>query len=152
MIKFTWQTEIHSRNLWVDFRNEVSTPIFQLFPKLEETKQFCLFWSKFDPSPWDEIQPIGYSVWLPMSKSQQSWVRSQHSPTQWISEGRKKKQCCITYQYFNNIAFSAALRFNYEELESSNPGLFQFFIGWYEVLTLEQMHNCTFTLPLWFSL
>ncbi len=31
----------------------------------------------------------GWSIWLPMLKSQQSWVRSQHSPTQWnLRDGR----------------------------------------------------------------
>ncbi len=41
MIKFTWQTEIHSRNLWVDFRNKVSTSnIPNIPPKLEETQIF----------------------------------------------------------------------------------------------------------------
>ncbi len=35
----------------------------------------------------DEINPSGWSVWLPMPRSQQSWVRSQHPPIQWNLRG-----------------------------------------------------------------
>jgi hypothetical protein len=37
----------------------------------------------------EELQPSGYSVWLPMPKCHQFWVRSPHLPTKWnLRDGR----------------------------------------------------------------
>ncbi len=42
----------------------------------------------------DEILPSGYiySIWLVMPKSQQSWVRSLHPPTQWNLRGVRRRR------------------------------------------------------------